>query len=164
MARLLRRLRQAARKRLLALAGAGLGCLAVLAWMLAAGAGYGPALLRTGPKNNGRRSSISVKPGNATVRRNSDQLIFAHVTGIQPGDAHLFARFQGSTEWEPVTMRASPDAGGGFSYRFIFAGVPESVEYYVTAGSLTSPRYRLRVFDQPLMNEAKLIYGNSVAP
>lgn len=150
------------RNRLLALGGAGLGCLAVLLWTVAAGPGYlgyGASLLWTGAKKDAAPLySIAVKPGNATVRRNADQLIFAHVTGMQPGDAHLFARFQSATGWEPVAMKASPDPGGGASYRFTFAGIPENVEYYVTAGPLTSPHYKLHVVDLPSVQQVNVTY------
>ena len=150
------------RRRLLVLGGAGLGCLAGLVWMIAAGPGYlgyGASLLWTGPKKNAAPLySITVKPGNATVRRNSDQLVLAHVTGMQPGDAHLFARFQSATGWEPVAMQGAPDPGGGSSYRFIFAGIPENVEYYITAGPLTSPHYRLHVIDLPSVQQIDVTY------
>src|SRR5260370_29919464 len=79
--------------RLFALGGAGLACLVVLAWMIAARPGYlgyGTSLLWT----NGHAApfyTIAVTPGNVTVRRNSDQLITAHVTRLRPGKARLFA-------------------------------------------------------------------------
>ena len=72
--------------RLFALGGAGLACLAVLVWMIAAGPGYlgyGASLVWLGPKKNvAPLYSIAVKPGNVTVRRNSDQLIVARVKGM----------------------------------------------------------------------------------
>ncbi len=55
-----------------------------------------------------RRSiRIAVTPGNITVRRNSDQLVAAHVTGMQPDKAQLFAHYQSAPGWEPVTMQAA---------------------------------------------------------
>ncbi|MFP5276255.1 MAG: hypothetical protein ACLGPM_03990 [Acidobacteriota bacterium] len=139
-------------KRLLALGGAGLGCL-VLAGLWAGYLGFDGSLPGTGAKKG---SALTVKPGNAIVHRDGNQLIFAHVTGIRPGNAHLFVRFQSATGWEPATMEASPDPGGGTSYRFIFAGIPENVEYYVTAGPLTSPHYHLHVVDLPPAKTASL--------
>ena len=135
--------------RLFALGGAGLGCLAVMLWMIAAGPGYlgyGASLLWTGPKKNvSPLYTITVTPGDVTVRRNSDQLITARVSGMQPDKARLFAHYQSADGWEPVTMQAEPDAGDGATYQFVFAGLPENVEYYVTAGPLLSPRYKVRV-------------------
>lgn len=142
--------------------GAGIACFAVLVWMIAAGPGYmgyGASLLWTGAKKNvAPLYGITVKPGNLTVRRNSDQLITAQVSGMAPNKAQLFAHFQSSTGWEPVAMQAAPDASGGATYRFVFAGLPESVEYYITAGPLISPHYKLRVVDLPSVKQISVTY------
>ena len=148
--------------RLFALGGAGLACLAVLVWMVAAGPGYlgyGASLLWTGPKKNAAPLyAITVKPGNITVRRNSDELITARVTGMQPDKAQLFAHFQSAAGWEPVAMQAAPDAGGGATYQFVLAGLPENVEYYVAAGPLVSPHYKVRVVDLPSVKQISVTY------
>jgi hypothetical protein len=150
------------RNRLFALGGGGFACLAVLVWMIAAGpgyVGYGASLLWTGPKKNAAPLyAITVTPGNATVRRNSDQLVTARVTGMQPGHAQLFAHYQSAAGWEPVAMQSAPDASGGAVYQFVFAGLPENVEYYVAAGPLTSPHYRVRVVDLPSVKEIRVTY------
>jgi hypothetical protein len=146
--------------RLFALGGAGLACLVVLAWMIAAGPGYlgyGASLLWS----NGHAAplyTIAVTPGNVTVRRNSDQLITAHVTRLRPGKARLFARYQSSNVWETATMQTEPDSGGGATYQFVFAGLPENVEYYVTAGPLVSSRFRVRVVDLPSVKDISVTY------
>ena len=146
--------------RLFTLGVAGLACLVVLAWMIAAGPGYlgyGASLLWT----NGHAAplyTIAVTPGNVTVRRNSDQLITAHVTRLRPGKARLFARYQSSNVWEPASMQSEPDSGGGASYQFVFAGLPENVEYYVTAGPLVSSRFRVRVVDLPSVKDISVTY------
>jgi len=149
-------------KRLFALGGAGLACLVVLVWMIAAGPGYlgyGASLLWTGPKKNAAPLyAISVIPGNVTVRRNSDQLITAHVTGMQPGKAQIFARYQSAGGWEPVAMQRTPSSSSGATYQFVFAGLPENVEYYVGAGPLLSPHYKVRVVDLPSVKEIRVTY------
>ena len=74
--------------RLYFLAGAGFACLAVLAWLVAAGPGYmgyGASLLWTGPKA-GPLYDIRVTPGDVAVRRNSDQLVTAQVIGLKAGE------------------------------------------------------------------------------
>src|SRR5262249_15246272 len=135
--------------RLFALSGAGLASLGVLVWTIFAGPGYlgyGASLLWTGPKKNvAPLYSIAVIPGDVAVRRNSDQLIAAHITGMRPEKAQLFAHYQSTSGWEPVTMQPQPDAGGAATYQFVFAGLPENVEYYVSAGPLVSPHYKVRV-------------------
>ena len=149
-------------KRLFAMGGTGLACLAVLIWMIAAGPGYlgyGASLLWTGPKINAAPLyALSVAPGNVTVRRNSDQLITAHVTGMQPGKAQLFAHYQSTVGWEPVAMQRAPSAGSGATYQFVLSGLPENVEYYVGAGPLVSPHYKVRVVDLPSVKDIHVTY------
>ena len=146
--------------RLFGLGGAGLACLIVLVWMIAAGPGYlgyGASLLWMN-KRAAPLYTIAVTPGDVTVRRNSDQLIAAHVTGMHPAKAQLFAHYQSAAGWEPVTMQMRPDLGGDPTYQFVFAGLPESVEYYIAAGPLVSSHYKLRVVDLPTVKEIKVTY------
>lgn len=148
--------------RLWVIGGAGLGCMIVLLWTIAAGPGfigYGAALIWTGPKKDAAPLyAISVKPGDLTVRRNSDQLVVAHVTGMQPTKAELFAHFSSTAGWEPVAMQSVPNAVGGADYQFAFAGLPEDVEYYVAAGPLVSSHYKLRVVDLPSVKQIDVTY------
>jgi hypothetical protein len=146
--------------RLFALGGAGVACLAVLVWMTADGPGYlgyGAAMLWTN-RNTAPLYAIRVTPGNATVRRNSDQLITTHVTGMRPDKAQLFARYGSASGWEPVAMQDQHDTGSGATYQFVFAGLPENVEYYVAAGPLVSTHYTLRVLDLPSVKHIKVTY------
>jgi hypothetical protein len=148
--------------RLFALSGAGVACLGVLAWTIAAGPGYlgyGASLLWTGAKKNATPFySIAVTPGDVVVRRNSDQLITARVLGMRPEKTQIFARYRSTNGWEPVTMQPQPDAGGAATYQFIFAGLPENVEYYVAAGPLLSPHYKVRVVDLPAVKGIRVTY------
>ena len=149
-------------KRLFALGGAGIACLTVLVWMILAGPGYlgyGASLLWTGPPKNAQPFyAISVTPGNIAVRRNSDQLITAQVTGMLPARVQLFAHYQSASRWEPVAMQGQPNTDGIANYQFIFAGLPENVEYYVAAGALTSPHFTVRVLDLPAVKEIRATY------
>jgi hypothetical protein len=148
--------------RLFALGGAGLACLSVLVWMIAAGPGflgYGASLLWTGPATNAPPLyALAVMPGNAAVRRNSDEPIAARVSGMRPDKVQLFAHYQGTAGWEQVTMQAQPDSGGAGFYQFVFAGLPENVEYYVVAGPLVSPHYKVRVVDLPTVKDVRVTY------
>jgi hypothetical protein len=148
--------------RLFALCGAGLACLGVLVWIIAAGPGYlgyGASLLWAGQKKNAvPLYAIEVTPGDVAVRRNSDQLITARVTGMRPEKVQIFAHYQSAGAWEPVTMQAQPDLGGASAYQFIFAGLPENVEYYVAAGPLVSPHYKVRVVDLPSVKTIRVRY------
>jgi hypothetical protein len=148
--------------RLFALGGGGLACLSVLVWMIAAGPGYlgyGASLLWTGAKKNAAPLySISITPGDVTVRRNSDQLITAHVSGMEPAKAQLFAHYQSAAGWEPVAMQRAPGSAAGATYQFVLAGLPENVEYYVGAGPLVSPHYKVRVVDLPSVKDIRVTY------
>jgi hypothetical protein len=146
--------------RLFALGGVGLASLGVLVWMIAAAPGYvgfGASLLWTNRKA-APLYTITVTPGDVTVRRNSDQLITAHLSGMHPEKARLFAHYQSATGWEPVTMQEEPDSGAGSTFQFVFAGLPENVEYYVTAGPLVSSHYRVRVVDLASVKEISVTY------
>jgi hypothetical protein len=146
--------------RLFAQGGAGLACLGVLVWMIGAGPGYwgyGASLLWTG-RHAAPLYTVAVTPGDVTVRRNSDQLITARVTGLHPNEARLFAHYQSGTGWEPVLMQPQPDSGNGATYQFVFAGLPENVEYYVVAGPLLSSHYKVRVVDLPSVKEIAVTY------
>ncbi|MBS1801527.1 MAG: hypothetical protein JSS95_17080 [Acidobacteria bacterium] len=149
-------------RRLFAFAGVGLGCLGALIWMIVASRGfigYGATLLWTGGhKNAAPLYSLAVEPGDVTVRRNSDQLITAHVVGLHPEKVQLFAHYQSAKGWEPVAMQMLPDQGGSASYQFVLAGLPENVEYYVTAGPLSSQHYTVRVADLPTVKKIHVTY------
>jgi len=148
--------------RLFALSGAVLACFGVLAWMITSGPGYlgyGASLLWTGPKKDvAPLYAIAVMPGDVAVRRNSDQLITAHVIGMRPEKVQIFAHYQSASAWEPVTMQAQPDSGGAATYHFVFSGLPENVEYYVAAGPLVSPHYKVRVVDLPSVKGVRVTY------
>ncbi len=170
--------------RLLALLGAGIGCLAVLVWMIAVGpgyVGYGASLLWTGPKKDvAPLYEIRVSPGDVAVRRHSDQLVTAQVIGLHTDKVRLFAKYEAADRkavaesekvgWEPVAMQAVParagvvptasgqtDAGGA-NFQFLFTGLPESVEYYVEAGPVTSKHYKVRVVDLPSVQQVQVTY------
>ena len=66
-------------------------------------------------------------------------------------------------------MQAMPAAGwggadcegkamGAGDFQFLFAGLPESVEYYVEAGPMTSKHYKVRVVDLPSVKQIQVTY------
>lgn len=143
-------------------AGVGTACVVVLLWMIFAApgyVGYGASLLWRGERKATQPLyAIAVKPGDVTVRRNSDQLITAEVTNLHPERVELFAHFHSSNGWEPVAMQAIPSATGNARYQFTFTGLPEDVEYYVTAGPLTSEHHTVRVADLAAVKSVKVTY------
>jgi uncharacterized protein (UPF0335 family) len=147
---------------LAAFAGAGVLCLGLLLWIIFAGPGYmgyGASLLWTGEKKSeAPLYALTVAPGNVAVRRKSDQLITASLTNLHPDKVQIFAQFAHTGGWEPVAMQPIRSATGNAAYQFMFTGLPEDVEYYVAAGPLTSPHYKVRVVDLPFVKSVKVTY------
>jgi len=145
-------------KNLLVSLGVALGAAAVLIWMIVAGPGYlgyGAALLWVGDAGAAPLYDIHVNPGDATVRRNADQLITVQPRGMQVSGARIYARYESTTKWEELSMQAQPGASG---FQFLFAGLPEGVEYYVEAGPLRSRHFRIRVTDVPSVKQIRVTY------
>jgi hypothetical protein len=144
---------------LLASLAIGLASLGVLVWLVLAGPGYlghGAALIWTGAGHvAGPLYALRVAPGDAAVRRNSDQLITAQLAGLQAPNARLYARFQSASKWEQVAMQPQP---GGSGFQFLFAGLPEGVEYYVEAGPLQSKHFNLKVVDLASVKQIRVTY------
>jgi hypothetical protein len=137
----------------------GLAALAVLVWLIVAAPGfmgYGAALLWRGTGAGlAPFYNIKVAPGDASVRRNTDELVTAQTIGFQPAQVHLFARFNSASKWNELPMLPQP---GGSGFQFTFAGLPEGVEYYVEAGSVDSRHYHLRVVDLPAIKQIAVTY------
>ena len=146
-------------KTLLVSLGAGLVSLGVLIWTIVAGPGYlgyGANLLWAGQRAGvAPLYDLRVAPGDASVRRNSDQLVTAVPIGIQTDKVRLYARYQSASKWEQATMQPQSGASG---FQFLFAGLPDNVEYYVEAGALRSRHFHLRVVDLPGIKQIRVTY------
>ena len=146
--------------KLLTFLGVGAASLGVLAWLILAGPGYlghGAAMLWAATPNNEAAPfyDIKVTPGDSAVRRNADQLVTAQLVGLQTDAVHLYARYQSTAKWEQVPMHPQAGVAG---YQFVFAGIPESVEYYVEAGPLRSRHYNIRVLDLAEVKNIRVTY------
>jgi hypothetical protein len=145
--------------KLLAFLGAGIASLGILVWMILAGPGYlgyGAALLWASPHKTATPFyDIQVTPGDATVRRNADQLVTALPVGVQTDKVRLYARYQSTSKWEQLNMQPQQGASG---FQFLFAGLPEGVEYYIEAGAVHSPHFNLHVVDMPGVKQIKVTY------
>ena len=142
--------------------GTAVAAVVILVWIIAAGPGflgYGASLLWTGPHSDKPALyDLRVTPGDAVVRRHADQLISALPIGLNSPSVKLYARFQSSSTWEEIAMQAQ--AAGNFAggYQFLFAGLPENVEYYVTAGAMMSKHFNIRVSDLPSVKQIRVTY------
>jgi hypothetical protein len=146
--------------KLAAFLGAGAASLCVLVWLILAGPGYlghGAALLWAATPHGGSSPfyDIQVVPGDISVRRNSDLMVTAQLIGLQSQSVRLYARYQSASKWDQVPMR--PQASGS-GFQFMFAGLPESVEYYVEAGPLDSRHFNIRVLDLPNVKNVRVTY------
>src|SRR5664280_2403884 len=119
--------------------------------------GYGTSLLWAGlPKGVSKPFySILVDPGSRTVRKRSDQLITARLTGFSAPKVRFFAKYSSASQWEQAEMATEP---GGTAYQFLIAGVPENLEYYVEAGGVKSSTYKLSVVDLPGVKKIRVTY------
>ena len=108
------------------LAGAGLACLAVLVWMIAAGPGYlgyGASLLWTGPRRTCRPfMTFVVTPGRRGRAPQQRQMVTAQVIGLQPDKVSLFARYQSARGGSRLPCSRS-GCGRLPTYQFLFAGL-----------------------------------------
>ncbi len=142
--------------------GIGVAAFAILIWMISSGPGFlgfGASLLWTGPhRDKPALYDLRVTPGDTVVRRHADQLVSALPSGLRSPSVKLHARFQGSSKWEKIAML--PQAAGSFAggYQFLFAGLPENVEYYVTAGAMTSKHFKIQVTDLPAVKQIRVTY------
>jgi hypothetical protein len=134
----------------------GVVSLAALVWLIRAGPGYlgygAAALWRGEPATP--FYTVHVSPGDATVRRHADQLVTAELGGLQT-PLRIHVRYSSASKWEETTMQPQPAATG---YQFLFAGIPEDVEYYVQAGSIQTPHFHLRVADIPAVKQIRVTY------
>jgi hypothetical protein len=139
----------------------GAVALAVLIWVIAAGPGfigYGASLIWTGPRHDkAALYDLRVTPGDASVRRHADQLVSALPIGLKDPSVKLFARFQSSSRWEEIAMQKTAGSFAG-GYQFLFGGLPENVEYYITAGPMTSKHFNIRVTDLPAVKQIRVTY------
>src|SRR5581483_11720806 len=145
-------------RRLIGLAGSGAVAAAVLIWLIVAGPGYwgyGASLLWTGSGKAAKKPlyDISVKPGNATIRRKSDQRITAQLQGFSAHNVKLFAKYGSALKWDETVMQPRQDESG---YQFLFAGLSEPVEYYVQADSAQSKHFKINVKDLPAVKRVKV--------
>ncbi len=145
---------------ILGLVASAAAALLLLIWLGASGPGfmgYGTSLLWGAvPKNElSPFYDIAVQPGDRTVRKHSDQAVIARLVGFQSPRVRMMAKFSSSSKWEEAVMTPQ---NAGPNYEFLFAGLPETVEYYVEAGGVKSKQYKLNVIDLPGVKRIRVTY------
>ena len=131
----------------------------VLLWMILMGPGWfghGASLLWAGTPRVGSSNAfyeIIVERGTKSVRRRADMAVTAQLVGFTSAKAQLFAKFASSSQWEPAPME--PHESG---FRFLFASLPESVDYYVESNGIRSKQFKLNAIDLPSIKKLKVTY------
>jgi hypothetical protein len=98
-----------------------------LIWLILAGPGFmghGASLLWAGAPRDGMKAGfyeIIVTPGSRSVRTKSDQMVSAQLVGFDARSATVYAKFAGTSKWEPAPMMPQPS---GVGFEFLFAGLP----------------------------------------
>ena len=101
--------------------------------------------------------AITVEPGDATVRRNSDLAIRASASGFRPDGAQVFVRFADQPEWERAPMQTLAADRPQFEFRLYAVRAPLS--YYVEADGARSAEHRISVVDLPKIERVRLTYS-----
>jgi hypothetical protein len=149
------------RRRLLGAAAIASVALLALALLLSMGPsywGFGSRYLLLGaelPREAITVKRITVLPGNATVRRNSDVAIRATVDGFRPEQTQVFVRFDDQQQWEAAPMRAAEE--GEFDFKLYAVRGP--LTYYVQADGVRSAEHSISVVDLPRIERVRLTYS-----
>lgn len=136
--------------------------LVVLGALLVAGPtywGFGSRHLLLGmelPRNAVPVRRVTVTPGNATVRRNSDLAIHARVEGFHPRDVQVFVRFADRQDWERAPMQPAEGQESRFDFRLYAVRAP--LQYYVDAEGTRSGEHNVTVVDLPRIERVQLTY------
>ncbi|HEY3119862.1 MAG TPA: DUF4175 family protein, partial [Vicinamibacteria bacterium] len=99
--------------------------------------------------------AIAVDPGNATVPRGGSQTVTARLQGFDAEAVELAVRPRQATDWKRWPMTADEAAHG---FRFVLFGVDAASDYFVEAGGVRSPVFRLDVADVPYVKRIDLEY------
>ena len=104
-----------------------------------------------------RSGAITVTPGNATVRRNSDLAIRAAVEGFHPQDVQVFVRFADEQEWERAPMQ--PAERQRLAVRVpALCGARDRCSITSTRKALRSGEHSVTVVDLPRIERVRLTY------
>jgi hypothetical protein len=102
---------------------------------------------------------VTVSPGDATVRRNSDLSIRATVEGFDPENTDVFVRLDNEKTWQRVPMQRSEDERRPGQWDFKLFALRGALRYYVVADQTRSPEYSVAVADLPRVNKVRLTYA-----
>lgn len=96
--------------------------------------------------------SITVLPGDESVRRGANLRINAQVEGFDPDEATLHVRNDGE-DWQEVPLVRTMNG-----FEFTLFSLQEEMEYYVSTTGLRSPDFTVQVVDLPSIENLELTY------
>lgn len=96
--------------------------------------------------------SITVSPGDQSVRRGANLRVTSLMDGFSPDAATIHVRGSDGS-WQDVSMAG---ANGGFE--FTFFSMQEDMQYYVSTTGMRSPTYEVQVVDVPTIEHLALTY------
>ena len=99
------------------------------------------------------RYTVDVAPGDTTIPRGGDLEVNARLGGFEAEEVTLVAT-RGTGEPERIVMTSADSAQ--FSIRLL--DLDQQTEYYVEAGSVRSPVFRIAVADLPFVKQIDLEY------
>ncbi|MBT5485307.1 MAG: hypothetical protein HOK55_11315 [Gammaproteobacteria bacterium] len=97
--------------------------------------------------------SITVTPGDQSVRLGANLRVMAVMEGFTPDDAVIHVRGTGG-QWQDVEMVKSP-AG----FEFTFFSLQENMNYFITTTGIRSPEYTIQVVEVPGIESLELTYN-----
>lgn len=124
--------------------------------------GFGSRYLLFGaelPRNAVPVRRITVSPGDAVVRRNSDLAIRATTDGFDPDMATVYVRFEGEQEWQRAPMQAIRDEDDRRVFEFKLYALRGPLHYYVAAENAKSAEHGVTVADLPRIDKMRLTYS-----
>ncbi|MFI4926151.1 MAG: hypothetical protein ACHP7E_00490 [Burkholderiales bacterium] len=95
---------------------------------------------------------IDVDPGDQAVRRGGNVTVHSWARGFDPAAAQLHARV-GNGRWQQIDM-----SNGRDGFTFTFYSVRDPISYYVSAASVRSATFALKVVDVPNVDRLELVY------
>jgi hypothetical protein len=102
---------------------------------------------------------ITVVPGDAVVRRNSDFSIRATTDGFDPESATVYVRFDDEQQWQRAPMQALTDKDDQRVFEFKLYALRGPLHYYVTAENTKSNEHGVTVADLPRIDKVRLTYS-----
>jgi len=125
---------------------------------------FGPEFLKQGASallvvtRNAEAASpyaITVRPGDITIPRGSDQMVMAKLAGFRSSDVALWIKPDGAPKYDRVPLVASADP---MTFEGMLFHVGKPIDYYVEADGVRSPDYHMKIVELPAVDKLELEY------